>query len=462
MKNIKFILTSAVLALLASCANDDNYGTPSLSVGCQELTATKQVSEIAGMANNTIQQFAESGVIEAFVTSSDEGGNFYKTISFVSLDNATGFSIPVDDYNLYTKYPPGQKVYIKLDSLYFQNRTSQTRGLQIGANYSNNVGRIAPISYRNIIIPACEGSVKEDSLVYKLQINQAKNDNYLNKLIEFEDVQFSETSLGHNYFAPELNSTGNATNHMLEDNAGNSIIVRVSQYSTFAYNPVATGGGKIRGVLTKYGSDYQFMVRTESDIDMDGDRLSAPEPGLPGDPANLLFTGSDFENWTGFLSALNQYGLQSYAVQGNGMGVNGGASLHLNGTPSANDYVFTATAASHGNLPANPTKITFWVKGTSSAKSISLNVYRSTSGYDVFNVGNLGTNAVTLSKANLNSSNNGTNSYTGTIDTNGQWVKITLDISDVNLNMSTTGDLFALKVGSASLYNLHIDNIEIE
>lgn len=111
MKNIKFILTSAVLAFLASCANDDNYGAPNSTGDCQELTVTNQVSEITSMATNTMQQFQGSGVIEAFVTSSDEGGNFYKSISFVSTDNDKGFSMPIDDYNLYTKFAPGQKVF---------------------------------------------------------------------------------------------------------------------------------------------------------------------------------------------------------------------------------------------------------------------------------------------------------------------------------------------------------------
>jgi len=47
--------------------------------------------------------------IEAYVTSSDEGGNFYKSISMVSTDGSTGFSMPVDNYNLYTEFEPGKK-----------------------------------------------------------------------------------------------------------------------------------------------------------------------------------------------------------------------------------------------------------------------------------------------------------------------------------------------------------------
>ena len=144
-----------------------------------------------------------------------------------------------------------------------------------------------------------------------------------------------------------------------------------------------------------------------------------------------------------------------------GTGDLGTNSLYLNGTPTGNDYVYTISSAARGTIPATPTKITFWVKGTS-AKSLSLNVYRSTTGYDVFNVDNLTTSAVTLNKAALNTADNGTNSYIGTIDTNGQWVKITLNISDVSINNSNTGDIFALKVGKDALYDLHIDNIEIQ
>ena len=470
MKNIKLVLTIAVLALFASCANDDSYGTPNLNGNCQELTPTKDVSAVFSMATNVMQQYEGNDVIEAYVTSSDEGGNIYKSISFVSLDNERGFSMPVNDYSLYAKYPPGKKVYIKLDTLvYIQNRTSQTRGLQIGTAYQGNVGRIASVLYSDIIIPACEGAVNEDEIVKVLTIQQAKNDAHLNKLIEFDKVQFTDESLGKTYFDSSMNpvATWTATNHNIEDANGNKIIVRISEFSKFATKSVPGESGKIRGILQKYGSDYQFMVRTENDIKLTDTRMGEEEPGEPEEPqepTNLLFNGSDFENWTTFNASINSFGLKSYAVQGIGTGVNGSNSLHINGTPTANDYVFTILASAHGNIPANPTKITFWVKGTA-AKSLSLNVYRATAGtaYDVFNVGNLGTSSVVLNKANINAtSGNGSNSYTGTIDTQGQWVKVTMDISDVNFNTGVNGDIFALKVGSNSAYNLHIENIEIE
>ena len=129
MKNIKLVLTTAIFATLFGCVNNDNYADPDLSGECGDLTATKTVQNIATLATGSVISYnstvapgvSADDIIEAYVTSSDEGGNFYKSISMVSLDGTKGFSVPVDDYNLYTKFEPGRKVYIKMKDRYFYN-----------------------------------------------------------------------------------------------------------------------------------------------------------------------------------------------------------------------------------------------------------------------------------------------------------------------------------------------------
>ncbi|MCD8519216.1 MAG: hypothetical protein LRY32_07050, partial [Flavobacterium sp.] len=76
MKNLKLVLTTAILATLTSCVNGDDYGTPDLSNDCVNIAATKSVQDIATLANTTVQQYTNTDFIEAYVTSSDEGGNF--------------------------------------------------------------------------------------------------------------------------------------------------------------------------------------------------------------------------------------------------------------------------------------------------------------------------------------------------------------------------------------------------
>lgn len=301
MKNLKSILTITVItALLFGCSNSDYYTTPDLSGKCSDLTPTKTTQEVLALVNTNLQQFGpafDNDIIEAYVTSSDEGGNFFKSVSMVTTDGTQGFSMPIDAYNLYTKFEPGRKVYIKLKGRHYQIN-EDTKSKEIGSLYLDEldnpnddaVGRISGVEYENIVIRGCS-NVSEETLVNNFTIAQAKNDANLNKLIEFDNVQFTDASLGKTYYDDSLNDLGGATNHLITDAAGNTIIVRVSSFATFAGNAVDADNGKIRGVLTKFGSDYQFMVRTVNDIQLTNPRV------LP------LFEetfSTNFPNWVKF------------------------------------------------------------------------------------------------------------------------------------------------------------------
>lgn len=326
MKNIKIVLTSLVAAALFSCSNSDYYTTPDLSGECNDLTPTKTTAEILALANTTLQQFGptyDNDIIEAYVTSSDEGGNFFKSISLVSVDGTQGFSVPVDAYNLYTKFEPGRKIFIKLKGRHYQIN-ADTKSKEIGSLYNNGtavttddeVGRISGVEYQDIITRGCT-KVDEQTLVNtNLSIVQAKNDTHLNKLIEFNNVQFTDASLGKKYYDPTLNDLGGATNHEIVDAAGNRVIVRVSSFSTFAGDPVSSLNGKVRGVMTKYGSDYQFMVRTINDIQLTNPRV------MP--LFEETFT-TNFPNWVKFSVA----GAQAWTL--NSSNGNPGQCADMNG-----------------------------------------------------------------------------------------------------------------------------------
>jgi hypothetical protein len=310
--NIKNLLLSGVLlATVTSCINSDEYNAPDLVGYCSDLTTTKEVADITALATATYAQYTDSDIIEAYVTSSDEGGNFYKSISLVSTDGLTGFSIPVDAYNLYTKYEPGRKVYVNMKDLYIVKENGST---VIGGLYDNNtpgdtsddeVGRISGLNYMNVLTRSCS-NVNEDDLVNHISVATAKNDSYLNKLIEFDNVQFKNESFGKKYYDASLNDLGGATNHLITDEFGNTIILRVSSFSTFASKLVPQKNGKIRGVLTKFGSDYQFLVRTENDIMLTNDLLTIDfSPPVGGTAINYL--GAFTEPFTSYATNLSVF-----------------------------------------------------------------------------------------------------------------------------------------------------------
>lgn len=271
------IIKSALLVAflgssLISCVNTDDYEIPNMECTETSLVANKEVSEIP--AGATVAQYLADDVIEAYVTSSDEGGNFYKTISFQTLDGSEAFSVPVDVTSTFINFEPGRKVFIKMKDLYTDVRDG---GMRIGGIYvssgSAQVGRMTPAQYEQALERSCV-VVNEDELVQHVTIAEAKSDDMLNKLIEIDGVQFSDAAITTTYYDPNQD-LGGATNHLLEDVNGNSLIFRTSSFANFAYKPVDDGRGSVRGVMTKFGSDYQFVARTESDIMLDGERLSA-------------------------------------------------------------------------------------------------------------------------------------------------------------------------------------------
>ena len=103
------------------------------------------------------------------------------------------------------------------------------------------------------------------------------NDNYLNTLVEIDDVQFAEESIGGTY-DPNRNDTYDASIYIV--NASNSLAVRTSRYATFAGNIVPSGRGTVRGVLTKYNSGYQIILRTERDVKLTLPRIDYFPPKI--------------------------------------------------------------------------------------------------------------------------------------------------------------------------------------
>lgn len=164
---------------------------------------------------------------------------------------------------------------------------------------------------------------------------------------------------------------------------------------------------------------------------------------------NLLFPGADFEDFAAFTGKLFT-SLQSYATQADDP--DQGKVLQIKGTPKKNDYVFTVQNVEVKT--ANPTKITFKLKGTATGRSLSLNVHSTDTESSFFNVGDV-TGDTTISASVQNA-------YTGSIDTAGKWVTITLDLTGVSVNTSGSGKLFALKVGKGVAWDVMVDDFKIE
>lgn len=300
MKNIYIIIV--FLCLFSSCVNDA-YKTPvQLTCVSPELIKTKTVASIYTLAKNPIitppnlipntPTYLTDDIIEAYVISSEEGGNFYKSMYFQPLDGSKGFNLSIDETNTYTKYfQPGKKVFLKLKGLAFANPTTNGRGLIFGASPTEKypVDRLSVLTYKDHLIPSCD-VIGEDEIVKHLTINQVKSDSHLNTLIEIDDVQFMTdcTTYSNADYDTSLKITNGIT----------TLDVRTSRYANFAGLPVPSGRGKIRGVLTKYGSTYQIILRTERDVNFTNPRVQTIS--LPKGGTNLQYLGAFTENFESY------------------------------------------------------------------------------------------------------------------------------------------------------------------
>lgn len=274
LKSIFILAISA--GMLSSCVNDDDYSTPNLDLsncevaGSIEATKTiKEIFDIATAANGSPVKYPDSDIIEAFVVSSDKGGNFFKTIHLQSADKTIALTALIDYANYSSLYQVGRKVFVNLKDRYIQLKDG---GLLIGELDGNSVFRIPAPLVVPTIPRSCDAQIADDDLVTSITITQALASNqHLNKLIEFSDIQFAAASVGKPYHIPANGTSG--TNHTITDVTGKTIIVRSGSFSKYAVNIVPGNSGSIRGVLTRYGTTYQFTPRYESDIKLTNERF---------------------------------------------------------------------------------------------------------------------------------------------------------------------------------------------
>jgi hypothetical protein len=270
-------LLLAFVTIFTNCTDSDKtYKAEAVEIQTYELTTTKTVAAIKALATTTPKEYTADDVIEAYVTSNDSEGNFFKSISFQDVPTASGtpigFSVSVNKSMTFADgFYPGRKVYIKLKGLAIGMIFGS---LQIGildSTTTTGIAGIEPLDYQKYLFPSAT-VLKEDDLVRHMTLANSKLDVNQNTLLEVDNVQFANSSLGRTYF--DIDSGGYATNQTIEDpNIGTTNICRISQYAPFSIHHIPNGKGSIRGVMTKYNSDYQFLVRYENDFKLTGARL---------------------------------------------------------------------------------------------------------------------------------------------------------------------------------------------
>jgi hypothetical protein len=363
-------LVILTLGLFSSCVTDDsNLENTTGSIKTFELTANKTIPDIVAFNNNSTTPvlYTADDILEAYVTSSDETGTFYNTICLQNIATNTsqpvGCSVTANFASFGRGFTPGRKIYVKMKGLY----TAIVDGsLKIGALFEGGIGRISENEWQNFLFPS-PIIVDEDAMTRTVSLATAANNINLNTLIDIDNVQFADSSLTRTYF--DVDSGGNATNHNIVDiNGGTTRFFRVSAFALFAYQNVPAGRGKIRGVMTKFGTDFQFLVRHQSDI-----KLINPRTYTFNSTLNETFQSYAL-NQTGFVNYLNfpSLGTKNWLIKS----VNSSQCIQMSafgGSLESNKSYFIVPV----NFGAANT-MTFQVDADFFSTGLGLKVYRTT------------------------------------------------------------------------------------
>jgi hypothetical protein len=349
----KLIIYTSIITAILGCTNSDFYSVPEgdLANNCTTLVATKDAETLYNNTPTAPVVNTTADVLEGYVTSSDGGGNFYKSISMVTYNPTTnvvgrGFTVSIDATNTSNTYEPGRKVYIKLkDRSIMSRNTGGSSSLEIGSKDiefpTTRIGRLNPVEIDQTIIRGCD-KVNENVLVQKYTIAQAKNNANLHKLIEIDDVQFTDASVGKKYYDESVFTIGGATNHEIIGNVGtDKLTVRVSGFSDFASQLVNTKNGTIRGVLTKFGSGFQLLIRSVEDCKMTNPRFDS-NPAVGG--SAITYSGAFTENFESYTAGSVTTGQRNFPKYINDPAV--GTKYWYTATFSANKYLVMSAFSS--------------------------------------------------------------------------------------------------------------------
>ena len=277
LKYIRLVMAALVVSMAASSCMDGDWDNPTGDLppyGNNDLKETNVVT-IANLkqmyanglkASNDTTRIKDDIQLKVRVTGNDIGGNVY---NYISVDDGTGgLIIAIAQGGLWGYLPVGQEILVSLKDLYIGTYNYQP---QIGTPYTDNNGRTSPSRMNRTLWQhhfKLIGKADASTVVpVELDTDRLKDTDYLmehvGQLISVKGVRLTEAD-GTKTFAPEEDMLGNGVSRDINGNS--NFVLRTSTYADFAGTVMPQEPVDITGVLTRYGSYWQLVMRDANDI----------------------------------------------------------------------------------------------------------------------------------------------------------------------------------------------------
>ena len=292
MKKIQLILTMLVLGVsltLTSCLKQEFDAPPDMTGYDPGLPVNMRIDSLKIlMASSGIPRKIDSNwTISGIVTADDRSGNFYKQI--VIEDSTGAIHVLIEANSLYTKYPVGRKVYIKLQGLYF-GYYAKLPQLGYVPDATGSMTNIPPAVLDKHIVRANFPNEVPVTTFEDLSQLKTVNNAMINRLVEINNVQIAMADTNKTYAQPS--ALASATNVNIEDCNGNKMIIRTSGYASFQPYNLPNGKGKLTAVYTVFNNTPQLVIRDTNDLKFHDERCGANAPMITLDSMRKRFTGT--------------------------------------------------------------------------------------------------------------------------------------------------------------------------
>lgn len=309
----KYFKTACVIAIsaftMSSCVEKDEWETPPINCTNKFDAPNLTLAEFKALAPATgYKLITEDKIFDGYIVSSDEKGNFYKTISFQDKpENPTaGLQMEVDRASNYADFPVGSHVRINAKGL----RVGLDRGtVKIGSvDPTYAIGRIPAVLFSRYISAVCNGNVMDIATLKPVELpnlSSAMQDKHINTLVTVPNVQFNIADLYpvNKSYVDYVGGVAADADRKIEDNVGGSSVIRNSAFTTYGATLLPKGSGTLTFVVSKYNQNFQMLIRGLADVQIPptGTRFD-PTPPKGGTSLTYPTTLNEtFESYSGTL-----------------------------------------------------------------------------------------------------------------------------------------------------------------
>lgn len=258
----------AIAFLTLTCTKSRNFD-PLPTECATDLTANITYAEVKNLYVDQTFQIQQDLIIEGYVSSSDEAGNFFSVLHFQDspVNPSEGFEIEIDLRDSHLFYPVGSKIHIKLKGLYLGKSKDVFKIGGVFTSFGNtSVGRLPSTVVDKHIFVACDETLGiEPILVSFPDIPK----NLTNTLVQLDGFELSETELGQSFAVEREESE-----RTLIDCGDNELVLLNSGFSDFQADLLPQGNGSITGVLLRENDNYRLAIRSLEDIDFNNGRCA--------------------------------------------------------------------------------------------------------------------------------------------------------------------------------------------